>query len=169
MAWARAGRAEESVKALRRAFSVAHDAGARPNAGFTALALIEEHGEGRLSVFECHVTYLRADEALKDSEDEEDARRLRECARVVTRRLASRLVMPAGAKLPEVVASYERELVEYALTEERGSVTRAARRLGVSHQALIAMLKSRHRALAHLRTQPLPRKKALFRDQRRAS
>jgi transcriptional regulator with PAS, ATPase and Fis domain len=62
--------------------------------------------------------------------------------------------------LPETVLKDEARFIEQALEEEKGSVTRAARRLGLSHQTLGAMLKTRHQKL--LVKKPTPRRKSII-------
>ena len=87
--WARLGDNERSIDVLRRAVSVAEESGALSNAGLAALTLIEEHGTRRaLPHAELYELYRRADEMLKDAQDEESSARLRTCARLVMRRLA---------------------------------------------------------------------------------
>jgi len=54
----------------------------------------------------------------------------------------------SGRKLDEEIRSLEHDLIKYALEVSKGSVTRAARALGVSHQKLIYMLKTRHKELS---------------------
>ena len=58
----------------------------------------------------------------------------------------------AGRTLSEEVNSYEHELIKRALENAQGSVTHAARSLGISYQALGYMLETRHKALLTERT-----------------
>ncbi|MBC7930928.1 MAG: response regulator, partial [Rubrivivax sp.] len=161
VALARTGQHEKSVGILRRALAVAQDSGASSNAAHAALALLEEHGEGRrLSDHDFYHTYRRADELLRDTQDAEDIARLRACARVVTHRLAG------GAQLGEkdfslrkAVLAYEARFIERALRDTQGRVTRAARMLGIGYQVLVEILKGRHKKLQHLRTPPFGRKR----------
>jgi tetratricopeptide (TPR) repeat protein len=59
-----------------------------------------------------------------------------------------------GRTLAEEVQSYEHELIKRALENAQGSVTHAARSLGISYQALGYMLETRHKALLNERTPP---------------
>src|SRR5215467_11873458 len=59
--------------------------------------------------------------------------------------------------LGEEIQSYEHELIKRALENAQGSVTHAARNLGISYQALGYMLETRHTALLTERT-PLRRR-----------
>jgi len=58
----------------------------------------------------------------------------------------------SGRTLSEEIQSYEHELIKRALENAQGSVTHAARSLGVSYQALGYMLETRHKALLTERT-----------------
>lgn len=79
---ARLGRFDESYKALKRAMTVAEQAGALEYAGRAALALLEEHG-GRIKERERREIYVLADGWLSKTQDAEDISRLRACARSV--------------------------------------------------------------------------------------
>jgi len=60
----------------------------------------------------------------------------------------------SGRTLGEEIQSYEHELIKRALESAQGSVTHAARNLGISYQALGYMLETRHKALLTERTPP---------------
>jgi CheY-like chemotaxis protein len=143
---------------LRRALSVATDAGASSNAGQAALTLIEEHEE-RLSDVELYGVYLRADRLLKETQDAEDIARLRACARVVVRRLRGPVLSDKDFSLPRVVRAFEARFVEQALELEGGSVTRASKRLGIKHQTMTHLLKTRHKQLLRKRTPIISRRR----------
>jgi DNA-binding NtrC family response regulator len=149
---ARLGDNERSVEVLRRAVRVAEEAGALPNAGLAALTLIEEHGTRRaLPHAELYGLYQRADEMLKDTQDAETVARLRACARVVVRRRAGVQLGDKNFTIFGAVHEFEAELIGKALEEAGGSVTKAARLLGIRHQSLVAMLNARHRKLLEKR------------------
>lgn len=62
--------------------------------------------------------------------------------------------------------AYEARYVRRALIDSAGSVTRAARLLGLTHHAnLVAILAGRHKDLAHLRTPPEKRRKSIIRGE----
>lgn len=68
-----------------------------------------------------------------------------------------------GFSLHNDVLAYERGIIERALTETGGSVTKAARLLGYNHhQSLIAVIDSRHSGLPGVRLPKRPRRKALI-------
>jgi tetratricopeptide (TPR) repeat protein len=153
---ARLGDNEESLRTFRHAIRTAKDAGALSNAGRAAISLIEEHGS-RLSDAELYRLYQRADQFLEGTQDAEDIDRLRTCARIAIRKLYGS-ELDEYFTLPETVLEYEARFIELALMEEGGSITRAALRLGISHQTLSFMLKSRHKKLQTKRTPEIKRK-----------
>jgi hypothetical protein len=57
-----------------------------------------------------------------------------------------------GISLRTAVLEYERTLVQRALEQAEGSVTRASALLDIEYQTLAEMLKQRHKELKHLRT-----------------
>ncbi len=163
VARARLGAGEESINLLRRAMSVAEEAGANINAGLAALALIEEHGARRvLARAEVYNLYLRAERLLKGSQDAEDKERLLACAGTVMRRLADVNLHDRNFSFYSAVQEFEEKIIERALAEAGGSVTGAAKLLGLKHQTLISMLKKRHRALQLKRTPPERRLKSII-------
>jgi tetratricopeptide (TPR) repeat protein len=148
-AQARLGDYQNSLDAFRRAIKIAENAGALSNAARASLSMIEEHGK-RLSERELYRLYDRADRWLAATQDAEDVARLRACARIVTRKLFGPEINEHFT-FHETVLQYEARFIEQALKEERGSITRAARRLGITHQRLGAMLKTRHKNLLNKR------------------
>lgn len=160
--WARLWAYEASVEVLRRAAEVAEGVGAFPNAGLAMLTLVEEHGASRLPPAEVYDAYLRADRFLKDTQDVEDVERLRACARVVMGRLAEVPVRGKNFSLYAAVQEFEAGLIEQALEDAGGSVTTAARMLGLSHQTLVSILNTRHKLLADKRKPPQKRRKSII-------
>jgi tetratricopeptide (TPR) repeat protein len=150
--WARLGVVDSSINILRRAAEIAEAVGALSNAGLATLTLIEEHGVRRLTHGEVYRLYLRADRLLKDSQDGEAFARLRACARVALRRLSGMRLHDRNFTLSGAVHEFEAKLVEQALEEADGGVTRAAKLLGISHQTLATMLQDRHKRLQKKRT-----------------
>ncbi|HEV2763494.1 MAG TPA: helix-turn-helix domain-containing protein [Pyrinomonadaceae bacterium] len=155
-ALARLGRADDSRLTLYRAIEVAHQSGALNDAGLAALAVLEELWAS-LTYEELHAVYERAHEWLTPSRHQETLHRLLRAAnRLLT--LGGREADEAEARalegeapetgtLREVMRRQEGRLIRRALQDARGSVTQAARTLGVSHQALIYMLEHRHKEL----------------------
>jgi len=69
----------------------------------------------------------------------------------------------AGCSLEQEVLRYERGLVKRALEASGGSVTRAARLLGITHQGLAFILNGRHKSLLSVRTPIKSRRRSVFR------
>jgi tetratricopeptide (TPR) repeat protein len=154
---------DRSLETFRRAIDAAENAGALSNAGRAAMSMIEEHGAGRLSEREIYNVYRSADRWLAVTQDAEDIARLRACARIVMRKLYGP-ELDEYFTLPETVLQYEARFIEQALEEERGSISRAAHRLGLSHQTLGAMINTRHRNLSGKRNPEIKRKRSIVKN-----
>jgi transcriptional regulator with PAS, ATPase and Fis domain len=63
------------------------------------------------------------------------------------------------------VHELEARLIEQALELEEGSISRAAKRLGLKHQSLSHMLHARHKKLLSKRTPATPRKRSIMRKE----
>jgi tetratricopeptide (TPR) repeat protein len=162
---ARIGDYSYSLHTFRRAIDTAENAGALSNAGRAALSMIEEHGAERLSEYETYSLYRRADRLLATTQDAEDISRLRACARIATKKLFGKNLNDADFFLPEAMLRYEARFVEQVLEEERGVVTRAAKRLGLSHQRFLYILEARHGKLRSKRKPGVRRKSIIRKDQ----
>lgn len=161
--WARLGAHEVSLNILRQAMKVAQDSGAPARAGHAALTLIEEHGAGwQLSESELTKTYRRANDLLKGTQDAEDKERLLACALLVIKRLSGMQLHDKNFSFYGAVHALEAKLIEQALELEGGSITRAARRLGLKRQTFSQMLTMRHKNLFDKRTPPEKRLKSIF-------
>jgi transcriptional regulator with PAS, ATPase and Fis domain len=68
-----------------------------------------------------------------------------------------------GCSLVEEVSSYEKILIRRALDAAQGGVTHAARLLGTTHQALIAILNTRHQDLLASRKPAQRRRRSIIR------
>jgi tetratricopeptide (TPR) repeat protein len=163
VAWARLGDYGNSVAVLLRAAVVAEGVGALANAGLALVALIEEHGATRrLPPAEVYDVYVRADGLLKNTQDAEDVARLRACARIVMRRLSTSQIREKNFSFYGAVHEFEGKMIEQALEMSGGSVTGAAKMLGVTHQTLTSMLKKRHKRLLKKRTPAKNRKRSII-------
>ena len=161
--WARLWAFDTSISVRRRAAEVAESVGALTNAGQAVLTLIEEHGATRrLPPAEVYEAYQRADRLLKDTQDAEDIARLRACSRVVMRRLSDTPFHEKNFSLFGAVHDFEAKLIGQALDESSGSVTQAARLLGLTHQTLISILTTRHKALSVKRKPAQKRLKSIM-------
>src|SRR5919199_858007 len=172
VALARLDRCGEARAVLESAVTTAGQAGDGEGAGRAGLTVVEELG-GQLSPAELCSLYQRADQLLAGAVHEETVRRLRSCARIViskingSARSEARPAPEAAEKegsmgdesnlpLPEAVRRYEAQLIAHALSESGGSVTKAARLLGVGHQTLSSILHQRHQDLLSMKK---PRKR----------
>ncbi len=95
-----------------------------------------------------------------------DIATLRVCARIVTDKLSGANLSDKGFSLTKAVLAYEAKFIEQALEIEEGSVSRAAKRLGIKHQSLAHMLKIRHRRLLKMRTPAKRRGHSIFTRER---
>jgi tetratricopeptide (TPR) repeat protein len=163
--WARLRAHESSVNILRRAADVAEGVGALTKAGQAVLSLIEEHGATRrLAPAEVYDAYLRANRLLKETQDAEDVTRLRACSLIAMRRLSDPAIHEKNFSLYGAVQDFEARLIGQALDEAGGSIVKAARILGLPHQTLDTMLKTRHKALAGKRKPAQRRLKSIIKE-----
>ena len=167
-ALARLGMHEHARQALFRAMEVAYQAGASNHAGEAALTLIEDLGE-QLSADELQSVYGRAAGWLETSQNLPTLRRLcRAARRVVSVRWRQRdLEAGRAGTLRESILAYEKTLIRQALQRTEGGVTQAARLLGLSHQALIAIIEKRHRDLMTERKPKVRRGRSIIKPKRR--
>jgi len=169
-ALARLGQSEVAKKTLDQAIEVARTAGDPDRGGIAAVSAIEELG----SQFPGHVMleyYHTADSLLTKSQNRGLMIRLGDCARrVLSSNLQSNdpaapptISLGHGFSLDAEVLKYESSLIRQALEEAGGSVTRAARLLGVTHQGLAFILNGRHTDLLSIRTPVKKRRKSIIR------
>ena len=162
-ALARLGRHEEARAALGRAEETAGQAGDSEGAGQAALTVIEEMGE-RLELCDLGETYERALRLLAGSRHPGNKERLLACANTVLE-LVGALPSPStweDFSFKQAVRRYEARLIEGALRETGGVVSRTAQLLGLTRQSLDSMLHRRHRRLRPLRTPSEPRRSSLM-------
>lgn len=174
---ARLERWQKAGSTFARAVAVAEQAGDGEGAGQAALAALEELGE-RLTASEMNALHERATELLTQSQLPGVHARLNVCARRALRQSAvpdssaaekveRHAAEPAnwsGFCLKEVVLRFERDVIERALKDAGGVVTRAAQLLGFKHhQTFVALLNSRHSSLLHARRPAIPRRRSIVR------
>ena len=186
-ALARLGNFSKARATLEQAIRVAHDAGDPESGGTAALAIVEELAS-HLPSNELLTYYRIAESELENSQHPEMQMRLGKCARhfLVTHaaalsqqspsddipNIASPQVTPetpdspgfsVNVSLEEHVLRYEAELIGRALAASDGSVTRAARMLGVTHQGLAFILNGRHKDLLAARRPVKRRRRSIIR------
>ena len=170
VALARLGNQGRARTCLQQAIEVAETVGDLEGAGRTKLSIIEELGE-KISGRELIAIYRSAIELLKDSQDPETGKRLIKCADALLETL-SRLELQEdkpeeltweGFSFKEHIKKSERAVIERALRDTDGSVTKAARLLGFKHhQSLISLINTRHKDLIKSRTTVRKRRRPIF-------
>ncbi len=163
IALARMGRHAQGLTILKRAAHIAGTAGNREMAGIMLLTILEEVSNS-LSPNEILKIYQEADDRLGEPLSREVMSRLRACARLIT----SKPVV-AGTENSTIRGSFEQEvhqreseLIKTALDEANGSVTRAARLLGLTHQGLCYIINHRHKQLLGARAPIRIRRKSII-------
>jgi tetratricopeptide (TPR) repeat protein len=188
-ALAKLGNAQRAHSKFNEALETALRAGDPESAGVAALSIGEELAD-HLPHSELNSYFRRAESLLADSQYPEIKVRLGEYAR---RLLAMPLAQPivyvpvshqtngngsakehaavtsaftnsgTNGSLEELVLNYEGDLIRRALESSGGSVTRAARSLGITHQGLAFIINGRHKNLLSVRTPVKPRRRSIMR------
>lgn len=188
-ALAKLGNAQLAHSKFSEALATAQRAGDPESAGVAVLSIGEELTD-HLPHSELYSYYRMAESLLAESQYPEIRVRLGECAR---RLMAVPLAQPSNevpaspqtngngsakehaavtsaftnsglqGSLEELVLNYEGDLIRRALESSGGSVTRAARLLGITHQGLAFILNGRHRNLLSVRTPVKTRRRSIIR------
>ena len=133
-----------------------------------------EELSSQLSIDALQDYYRTAETLLANSQNPSIRARLGECARRVlsaalknveeaTPTTTDAVELTPGFSLDSEVLRYEGNLIRRALEESGGSVTRAARLLGVTHQGLAFILNGRHSDLLSIRTPVKRRRRSIIR------
>lgn len=175
-ALARLKQAPVARAALDQAVEIAQNAGNPDRGGIAAITAIEELS-AYLTADALQNYYRTAETLLSNSQNRSIKTRLGECARrVLAVALADArtsdsainstesISIPPGFSLDAEVLRYEGSLIRRALEESGGSVTRAARLLGVTHQGLAFILNGRHHDLLSIRTPVKRRRRSIIRN-----
>jgi tetratricopeptide (TPR) repeat protein len=157
----RLGNHESSLAGFNHAIDLGKKAGALSSVGQAILSMIEEHSE-RLTDIRTYTLYSESDQLLSHIQDIELITRLRVCARMVIKKLGGLTLTDENFTLPEAVLEYERKFIEEALINERGIITRAAKRLGISRQVLSNMINTRHKNLLDKRSPIVTRYRSII-------
>lgn len=145
------GRYQVAFEIFSRAAELAEVAGDRVGAGRTRLVMVEQL-EKYLPAEDLFTLYLEADERVGRAPDADTVEHLRIASRiaiVAAQRVVGTTIedLLRNSSLKEEVRRYEGELIKRALERTDGQVTSAARMLGITHQALCEILKTRHKSL----------------------
>jgi tetratricopeptide (TPR) repeat protein len=159
--------------ALDQALEIAQNAGNPDRGGIAAVTAIEELSP-YLPVETLQNYYRTAEMLLSKSQNLSIKARLGECARRVlltalenaneATPAATDVALTPGFSLDTEVLRYEGSLIRRALEESGGSVTRAARLLGVTHQGLAFILNGRHSDLLSIRSPVKRRRRSIIRN-----
>ena len=161
VALARMGRFQSALGILRRAAHIAETAGDSQLSGKVFLTILEET-KSFLSPAEITEIYQQADDRLPNALDADTVSRLRACARMGTANTATHTTENVRGSFGEQVHQRESELIKAALVEAGGSVTRAARILGLTHQGLCYIINHRHKDLLAARAPIRIRRKSII-------
>jgi hypothetical protein len=189
-AFARLGNFSRARASLERAIRTAHDAGDPENGGIAALTLVEELSN-YVPSSELVAYYQLAESELRTSQHPGVQNRLGTCARRIlatnflpssdsqanvspadsnslgatsgNTKLAEAAEMASTASLEEQVLKFEGHLIKQALDSSDGSVTRASRALGISHQGLAFILNGRQKHLVTARKPVKRRRRSIIR------
>lgn len=111
------------------------------------------HGRALARLNKYGIALLSFRGAIAAAEQAGDTNRASQAALAAFQEIGNRLGISergsvvSGGTLSEQVQALEHDLIERALDSAQGSITNAARSLGMSHQALDYMLETRHRDL----------------------
>ncbi len=188
-ALARLGSSANARASFEKAIRIAHNAGDLASVGVAALSMAEELAN-HLPLTELLAYYRMAESELRSSHNPEIQDRLSKCARLIVTTealsdagkatvntltndtgadpilahdLPNHSDRPTAASLEEQVLHYEGNLIKQALEASDGSVTRAARMLGVTHQGLAFILNGRHKSLLTARKPVKRRRRSIIR------
>lgn len=172
---------------FEKAVRIAHQAGDVESGGVAALSMVEELAK-HLPPSDLRDYYRMAESELVTSQRDDIEKRLGKCARMLlatdgssvsnedaplaaasnglsplANNSGTPLTEPTSASLDEQVREYEGNLIKQALETADGSVTRAARILGVTHQGLAFILNGRHKSLLAARKPVKRRRRSIIR------
>ncbi|HEX7723366.1 MAG TPA: response regulator [Pyrinomonadaceae bacterium] len=171
VALARLGNDLRARSLFERSASVAETAGDLEGAGRARLSIIEELGE-KIAAAELVSIYRSAIDLLKNSQDPASTKRLISCAEIILNTLARLETQTPeaiedsweGFSLKRHVKAAESTVIERALRDAGGSVSKAAKLLGFKHhQSLISLLNSRHKDLLKTRSTVRKRRRHILR------
>lgn len=162
IALARMGRFQSALGILKRSAHIAETAGDAQLAGKIYLTILEEV-KSFLSPGEITEVYQQADDHLPHVLDAETVSRLRAGARLSIGNAATvSLETPVPRSFEQEVHKRESDLISAALAQANGSVTRAARLLGLTHQGLCYIINHRHKDLLGARAPIRVRRKSII-------
>lgn len=169
VALARLGNDNRARALFDRAINIAATAGDLEGAGRVRLNIIEELGE-KIPAKDLVTIYRAAVESLRKSQDPSTFKRLLSNAEILFDALerlqptSEALILKSweGFSLKRHAKDSERIVIERALRDANGSVSKAAKLLGFRHhQSLISLLNGRHKDLLKMRSTARKRRRRL--------
>ena len=163
IALARMGKHRTALGILKRSAHIAETAGNPQMSAKISLTILEEVSS-LLSPNEIRNMYQQADQRLGEPLSMEVSSRLRACARLLTSNSVSTGTenLTIRGSFEQEVHQRESELIKTALDQANGSVTRAARLLGLTHQGLCYIINHRHKQLLGARAPIRIRRKSII-------
>jgi tetratricopeptide (TPR) repeat protein len=163
--FAGSGKYDSARAAFNRASEIAAAAGDSHLAAVAQFRMIEDLG-GVLERTELLAAYRRADQYVGEQASQSELEGLRLCGDAVMNKLEKALRVEEeliGGTLEEEKRHFEGRLISRALERHKGSVTRAARELGMTHQGLSRILDGRQsKTLAGARRPKRDRRKSII-------
>lgn len=138
IAFARSRKNADARNALQRASDVAASAGDSRAAAVAQLTMIEELNND-LPAEELLAAFRTSDELLGERATPAQLEQLRRCSRILlysSKRLTNHPEEMVGGTLEQELFHFKARLVKRALDQAGGSITGAARQLGLTHQGL---------------------------------
>jgi tetratricopeptide (TPR) repeat protein len=165
IAFSRLGKEKAARSCFERAVAATDVAGDLNSSARAHLVMIEEL-QDFLASSEVTQLYRQADERLADTLNEDVLRQLRKCARIVLDKLRTDNETVSDQSLSnnleQHLLHHEAQLIKRALDEAGGSITRAARALGLTHQGLAYIISTRHQKLTWLRRPVRTRRRSIM-------
>lgn len=163
IALARQRRYPSALNTFKRAADIAETGGDPEFAGTTFLTILEEL-KNFLTPDEIRNLYDQADGRLGEDLSRETMSRLRACARLlpVATTPGTAATSAVSTSFEEEVRRCESNLIRQALDSANGSVTRAAKTLGLTHQGLCYIINNRHKSLLTARAPIRIRRKSVM-------
>jgi DNA-binding NtrC family response regulator len=145
---------DQALFIFQRAIEVAHGAGAVSTAGLAALTMIEELDH--ISLESLSYAYEQAGEWLSTCQSQDLWQRFAAAGKKLARGIRdshdASVLINKPCDLVNEVLQFERRLISQALATSSGSITRAAKWLGVGHQRLAYTIQTRHPDLLNERS-----------------
>ena len=171
VALARLGHDSRSRALLERAVELAKTTGDPGGAGRATLSIIEELGD-KMNAKDLVSTFRSALDFSKNSQDPLTLKRLIASMEVVLLSLETPSDLAVfesvewnweGFSLKKETHKFEAQIIQRALRDSSGLVSKAARLLGFKHhQSLISLLSGRHKSLQTSRSAARKRRRTLF-------